>query len=140
MKAVLKSRTNLIKCIYSAVVGGAFQLSFRLPSDLVTQIILIFISGLLFSIPFIINVQTIKIYRVEGIKGFIISDMLFAFAPAVISAVFAEVVYILFKDIPDYSKGMGSIMFIAIALLLMLCFWLGYLLTNAIYKRLDEDD
>ena len=137
MKNPITVRSKTIKCVYAAAVGTAFQLSFRLPSYVGVQLALIFVSVTLYSAPMLINIQTIKNYETESIKKFIVTDLLFVFAPALIACVLTELVYIAVASIPDYSEGMGSLIFICISVLLTLCFWLGYLIINAVYNRLS---
>lgn len=136
----LSGRGNIIKAAYSAVMGVFFQLAFRLASDFFAQLAFIFVCAVAFCIPMIINMQIIRNYKIKSIRKFILWDLLFTFLPAVIGCVLAEMVYIAAAEVNDLSKGMGSLIFIFISLLLTLLFWFGYFLLYTYYKRIDRND
>lgn len=125
----------IIKAVYSAVVGMAFQLSFQLPSSIITQTVLLLVFAAMYIVPFIINVETIKHFEINGIKPFIIEDTLFVFLPAIVSSVITELICSAVNGKDDALAGMGSFIFIGIAAFTMLVFWLVYLFFNLTYKK-----
>lgn len=137
MKRNTAYKRYILKAAYSAVVGIVFQVSFQLPSNIILQMILLLVFSTLYVVPFIINVETIKHYEIDGIKPFIIEDALLVFCPAVVCGVVTELICSAVKDADDSLAGIGSFIFIGIAVFTMLVFWLVYLFFNLTYRK-DE--
>ena len=126
-----------LKAVYSGFTGISFMLSFVLPTDITAQVVLLLISAVLYVVPFIVNVETIKHYEINGIKAFIVEDLLLVMLPAVVLAVVTEMIYNGVSTREVVLAGMGSFIFIGIALFTMLAFWIAYLVFNITYKK-DE--
>lgn len=134
MKRLTEKRSNTIKAFYGIMVGIVYQLAFQLPSNLALQISLTLICAFLYTIPCIINLETIKHFEIKGIKPFIKSDILFLLPEAVISSVMTELICQSFQGVNAVLSGMGSIIFILIVIPLTAVFWLAYLIFNSSYK------
>lgn len=135
MRTYIRNNLKILKSIYGAVIGVAYQLSFQLSQSVGVQIWLIFLTVTLYALPMLANIEIIKRYETDGIKKFILSDLLFLFSPAIITSVLTELVYGALSSVPDYTNGMGSAIFLCVTVLLTPSFWLIYLIVNTVYSR-----
>lgn len=88
----------------------------------------------LYAAPMAYTLFVIKRYEVEGVRGFILSDLLYAFFPSLLSAALFELIYAAAASLPGFLTGIGTLIFIGTAFLMTVLFWLLYFLAYLRYR------
>ncbi len=87
--------------------------------------------GCLFTLPFWLTAFHLLKYRVKKIGRFILLDAAVCLAPALISTVFCELVYVLING-KTAADGILTIIFASIFFIISLIFWLLYFISSRI--------
>jgi|GEM_PF-1637896 len=131
---VFLRKTPIIKGMFSILIGVLFQVFFVFTKSFDTQLALIFAVFFAFSAPYMLNIYLLKRYIYPSLKPFIINDLLFHLLPAIFVSSVSEFIFVSLSGAPRFTAGMGSIIFIAVAIILNLFFWLYYVLSKVLYK------
>ncbi len=125
------AKYNWICAGCASVFAVIFQIAFCLLENLLSQIVLIIFTAALSLVPYLLNLRIIRGFCVDGIKRFILSDLLFVIVPVIIFSVISEAVVLNFAEL-RVTDGMGTVILVGIVLLEALVFWLLYFITNKI--------
>ena len=87
--------------------------------------------GCLYTIPFWFSLVSFKRIRIEGLKKYILLDLLSCLIPAFFGMLFADIVYTLANGI-SASDGILTLLFTFEFILITSIFWLGYWIFNRI--------
>ncbi|MBQ3229488.1 MAG: hypothetical protein IJB49_00570 [Clostridia bacterium] len=87
--------------------------------------------GCLFTVPFWISAVYLRKYRVSGIFRYVLFDVAFCLAPAVLSSLMVEIIYSLAIEITEVS-GIVTLIFGIVYLCISFVFWFIYLILNKI--------
>ena len=118
---------NIICAVCSAILAALFQVLFCFAKSMLSQMILIVATSVLFLIPFIINLKTIKSFQIDKIRRFVLCDLLFVILPVALISVITEVILTPVAEV-RLADGIGSLILISVLLLEAIIFWVLYFL------------
>lgn len=130
----MKRCPKIKKALVHAFFGAAFMAAFLFSSGAEAQLLLVFCVMALYAAPMAYTLFVIKRYEVEGVRGFILSDLLYAFFPSLLSAALFELIYAAAASLPGFLTGIGTLIFIGTAFLMTVLFWLLYFLAYLRYR------
>jgi|GEM_PF-5067115 len=127
---------NIAKLIVAALIPVLSQISALFISDmdsLISLVIVMFISAVLYVIPFITTLFMLRHYKVKTCKRYIKLDAVYILAPVLMSAILCEVVDCI-KNGVTVASGSFIIIFGILYILISLAFWGLYALAACVNR------
>ncbi len=128
------AKLNLLTAVCSGVLAAIYQIVFCFAPSMAMQVVLLVVTALLYLTPFVINLKTVRDYCIDRVSRFVLYDLLFVLAPAVVISVLTELIVTPFAEV-RLADGIASLILIGILLVESLIFWLAYYIT---YKLSDR--
>lgn len=128
------AKLNLLTAVCSGVLAAIYQIVFCFAPSMTMQVVLLVVTALLYLTPFVINLKTVRDYCIDRVSRFVLYDLLFVLAPAVVISVLTELIVTPFAEV-RLADGIASLILIGILLVESLIFWLAYYIT---YKLSDR--
>lgn len=136
LDAFYSRKWNIARAVLAALVPPLAQVPSLLISDddtLLVLLLIMFISALLYALPFIATLSLIKLCRSTSCRHCIACDAAFLLAPVVLSSVIMDAVDAVINGV-TVMTGSFSVIFGILYILITVCFWGLYAISAHINK------